>query len=245
VKRFPWRLVTVDIDGTLTTEHGWWPIAVAQGKVAEYQRSRRALMAGREDEDTHLTRLFELAVGLTPAELAEIFQRTHRVRAIRETVEALRQDGVHVALLTHNPSFVIQWYSRTFGFEGGSGGWGLVVRDGHVQPPRGVRADKVRGLSALLRRFPGPSRDVCHVGDAWPDARLSPLIGGFVAFNAKGPTVRTVADAAVHSLDLRTLLPVLADLSPRRPVNDAEPLDEPSNRRSTGTRSAGHGIRHS
>jgi phosphoserine phosphatase len=239
----PWRLVTVDIDGTLTTEHGWWPIAVARGRVADYRDSGRALRSGREDENAHLARLFGLAQGMGEAEITEIFRRTHRVRGIAETVATLRSAGAHVALLTHNPSFVLRWYSKEFGFEGGSGGWGLTLHHGRVGAPRGVLADKVRGLRSLLRRFPVPAATVCHIGDAWPDARLSPMVGGFVAFNAKGPAVARVADAAVVGRDLRAVLPVLERIVPRVPVKGARPLDEPSNTRGAGTARALHGIR--
>ena len=240
---FPWRLVTVNIDGTLTSEHGWRPIAAARGCLRAYTAYRKALLAGREDENSHLRHLFAFAVGLTPDRLEPILQRTRRVQGIPETVAELHARGARVPLLTHNPAFLIRWYCDTFGFDGGSGGWGLSLRHGRVQPPGRVVADKVRGLRTLRREFGVPFGRICHVGDAWPDARLAPLLGGFIAFNPKRPAVARVADATVRGTDLRAILPVLDRLRPRRPLNDARPLDAPSNTREADTAGGRHGIR--
>lgn len=223
------RLVTFDIDGTLTTRHGWRPIAEATGRVAAYERSNRRLRAGRETEDAHLERLFELAVGLPTARFEGLLESAPKVRGIAETVEALHRLGLKVGLLSHNPAIVIDWYCERYGFDGGSGGWGLSYADGHVAVPFGVRADKVRGLEELARRFGTPPERTCHVGDAWPDARLAPLLGGFIAFNPKEPRVGAVADAVVRARDLRKVLPILGSLVPRPPVKGALPFAEGSN----------------
>lgn len=221
---FPWRLITVDIDGTLTTVHGWERIASALGRTAEYRVEHDRIDRGEVDEDTHLRILFGFATGLTEARLDQVLERTPKVRGIGAAVTALHHRGAHVALLTHNPSYIIDWYSRRFGFDGGSGGWGSTLRAGRIGVPRGVLADKVLGLRELKRRFRVSGSEICHVGDAWPDARLAPLIGGFVAFNALRASVRAEGDAVVPGGPLDRIVPVLDRLRPRRPVKGARPL---------------------
>lgn len=240
---YPWKLVTIDIDGTLTTVHGWLRIAAACGREVDYQRAHAAIERGIQDEDAHLRALFGLAVGMSRAELSEVLDHTPKLAGIEEAVEALHRRGARVGLLTHNPRYVIDWYSRTFGFDGGSGGWGSNFLDGHVAPPDRVRADKVRGLRELIRRYGVAPGAICHVGDAWPDARLAPLIGGFISLNTRSPRVRRVADAVLRSRDLRTLLPVLDGLRPRVPVNGALPLDEDSNTRPSDSDAIPDGVR--
>ncbi len=229
--KFPWRLVTVDIDGTLTTVHGWREIAKASGWVPEYDLEHDRIDRGEVDEDTHLRRLFRLAVGLTQPQLEAVLEATPRLTGITSTVRALHRRGAKVGLLTHNPGYVIDWYDRRFGFDAGSGGWGSTIRDGRVRPPRGVKADKVRGLHDLERRFGVSGGEICHVGDAWPDARLKPLLGGFIALNAERADVREAADAVLTTRSLTDVLPILDRLRPRRPVKGAQPLDEDSNTR--------------
>jgi phosphoserine phosphatase len=240
---FPWRLVTIDIDGTLTVGHGWSILAREAGRANAYRRESTKIRGHGIDEDAHLRVLFGLATGLTPGRLDAAIRRTPKVHEIAPAVAALKARGAAVSLLTHNPRYVIQWYDREFGFQGGSGGWGSVLRDGRVAPPGRVRADKVRGLRLLERRFGVEPREVVHVGDAWPDARLAPLVGGFVAFNASDRRVPKVADAVLRTRDLRRLLPVLERLAPRRPVNGARPLAEPSNSPPSDGRSVRRGVR--
>lgn len=222
--RFPWKLVTVDIDDTLTTVHGWRTIAHAAGRLPAYEAESRRIRNDGIDEDAHLKVLFGFATGLDRPRLDAALAGTPRVAHIAATVQAIRARGARCSLLTHNPDYVIAWYDRRFGFEGGSGGWGSKLRQGVVRPPNGVRADKVRGLSLLRRRFRVRASEVVHVGDAWPDARLAPLLGGFVAFNPRSADVAAAADAVVRSRDLASLLPVLERLAPRSVVKGARPL---------------------
>ena len=58
---FRWRLVTVDIDGTLTRVHGWREIARAFGRDAEYELSNRRFFAREIGEDEHLEDLLRIA----------------------------------------------------------------------------------------------------------------------------------------------------------------------------------------
>jgi phosphoserine phosphatase len=241
---YPWRLVTVDIDGTLTTVHGWREIATARGRRREYDRAHRRIIAGIEDEDAHLRGLFAFAEGLTRHRLEQILESTPKLAGISETVRRLHLKGARVALLTHNPPYVTRWYCRSFGFDAGTGGWGSSLHKGRIGVAGRVRADKVRGLRALERKFGVPARSICHVGDAWPDARLAPLVGGFVAFNPDAARVARTADRVVRSRDLRDILPVLDRLAPRRPVNGARPLAEGSNTRPPDGRAGADGVRH-
>jgi len=66
---FPWRLVTFDIDGTLTPVHGWKGIAVAFGHLAEFEETTRQFRAHEIGEDRHLTNLLNIATGHTVAEV--------------------------------------------------------------------------------------------------------------------------------------------------------------------------------
>lgn len=241
----PFRLVTFDIDGTLTEVHGWLPVAAARHRTADYRRTNRRLLAGEESENTHLRRLFELAEGMRRREFEEVLSRTPKVRGIAATVRTLHDRGCRVALLSHNPAMVADWYCRRFGFDAGSGGWGLAYRAGRVGPPNGVRADKVRGVRELARRFGVNRREICHVGDAWPDARLTPMLGGFVAFNPKAPIVARVADATVRAHDLRRALPAIGALAPHARLKAALPWAQGSYTRNPKRDRPGHGVRRS
>src|SRR5690349_19578340 len=109
---FPWRLVTFDIDGTLTTVHGWRFLADRRGRTDVWRSSTARYLRKEATEDEHLRDLLALAVGLDRKELESILSRIPKLRGIRPAVAALHRRGVVAALLTHNPPFVTDWWRK-------------------------------------------------------------------------------------------------------------------------------------
>ncbi|MFZ1022968.1 MAG: HAD family hydrolase [Thermoplasmata archaeon] len=212
---FPWQLVTFDIDGTLTTVHGWRRIAERFGRVADFESTSRRFVAGEIGEDAHLTNLMQIAEGRTVPEVESILEDTPRLAGISEAVASLRSRGACVALLTHNPPYVCAWYVRRFGFDDFEGTTGQSMVGGRIGAPRGVHADKPGGLRRLLVRHGIPPRAAIHVGDQISDADIFPHIGGGIALNSSDPRVNDRADRAVRATDLREVVQVLLELSPR------------------------------
>jgi len=212
---FPWRLVTVDIDGTLTVGHGWRPIAEAFGGLPAFEESNRRFFTQQIGEDAHLTNLLSIAAGHTVAEVESILGATPKLGGIREGVAGLRERGARVDLLTHNPEYVADWYRRTFGFDGFAAVTAQPVVEGHIGPPSGVHADKPGALRILLAREGVPARSSVHVGDGRSDAALFPLVGGGVALNSPYPDVRRASDLAITTSDFRDVLAGISQLRPR------------------------------
>ncbi len=196
-RTFPWRLVTVDIDGTLTLRHGWRDIAVAFGRLEAFEDTNRRFFAQEIGEDPHLADLLDLATGHTVAEVTAVVEKTPKLRGIREGVSRLHARGARVALLTHNPDYVVDWYRRTFGFDDAEGVAAQTVTDGRIGPPVAVRANKPGGLRSLLSRLEVPALTAVHVGDGRSDAEVFRLVGGGVALNSPFPDVNRAADLAL------------------------------------------------
>ena len=127
---FPWYLVTVDIDGTLTRTHGWKEIAVAFGRLEGFEETNRRFFAHQIDEDVHLADLLDLATGHTVAEVEAVLERTPMLAGIAEGISQLHDRGAEVAVLTHNPTYVADWYRRTFGFDAAEGVAAQAVEGG-------------------------------------------------------------------------------------------------------------------
>jgi phosphoserine phosphatase len=215
VSELPWRLVTVDIDGTLTVGHGWAEIADAFGRRAEYDRSQGRFFAHEIGEDQHLGNLLALATGRKVAELEAVLARTPVLDGIRAGVAALTREGAYVALLSHNPDYVLDWYRRSFGFVDGEGVPVPVAADGTIAPPGPVHAGKAAGLAALLARSGASYRTTAHIGDGWADAELFPTVGGGVAVNTRLPEVARAADVALTTRDFGDVVRALERLRPR------------------------------
>jgi HAD superfamily phosphoserine phosphatase-like hydrolase len=215
VSEYPWRLVTVDIDGTLTRTHGWREIAVAFDRRGEFETTHSRFLAKEIGEDEHLTELLDLARGHTIPEVEAIVRRTPKLAGIEEGVIGLHQRGARVALLSHNPAYVVEMYRRTYGFDGGEGVEVPVDRDGRLGRVREVRADKPGALGRLLERFGVEARSTAHVGDGWSDAEVFRRVGAGIALNSRFPEVERAADRAVRSEDFRDVVGVLDELRPR------------------------------
>ena len=212
---FLWRLLTVDIDGTLTVGHGWRPIAEAFGRLAAFEESNRRFFAGEIGEDAHLTNLLGITTGHSVAEVEAILAATPKLGGISDGIADLHERGARVDLLTHNPDCVADWYRRTFGFDGFSAVTAQAVVDGRIRSPVGVRADKPGSLHSLLVREKLPARSVVHVGDGRSDAALFPLVGGGVALNSPYADVRARADLALSTSDFRDVVEGISRLRPR------------------------------
>jgi phosphoserine phosphatase len=215
VGEYPWRLVTVDIDGTLTIVHGWREIAVAFGRLPAYEGSQRRFAAREIGEDEHLADLLDLATGHTVVEVETVVARTPKLEHITEGIRELHRLGARVALLTHNPPYVTGYYRRTFGFDDEEGVAGPPVVAGVIGPPLSVQADKLGGLRALLTRTQlSPSR-VVHVGDGWSDAEVFPRVGGGLALNSTLPEVNHAADVSLRTQDFEDVVTALGRITPR------------------------------
>jgi phosphoserine phosphatase len=228
--RVPWRLATFDVDGTLTTVHGWKVIAEATGRQRAYSESNDRFFRRQATEDEHLRDLVGLAEGLTVPDLEELLAKTPKLSGIGAGVQALRRMGVTVALLTHNPTFVCEWYARQFGFDDFEGGWSPPFERGRIPPSWPLRADKRTGLLRLLARHQLRPVDVVHVGDGWADIPVFHWTGGGVALNTDRPEVEQAATVSVRTTEFGSVLRALVQLSPRPPVNDVFVSGEPLNR---------------
>ncbi|MCI4363272.1 MAG: HAD hydrolase family protein, partial [Thermoplasmata archaeon] len=165
----------------------------------------------------HLRGLLALARGHSATEIGEILERSPRIAGIRETIAALHARGARVALLTHNPGYVCDWYVRRYSLDGASGTPIPPDHDGLLQDPGPLRPDKLGGLARLLRRWDLSANATAHVGDGRADARVFPFVGAGIAFNSSDELVARAADAVVRAETLESILPVLERLPPRTP----------------------------
>lgn len=213
---FPWRLVTFDVDGTLTRGHGWRFIAEQSGRLAQFDAADARYRAGTVGENAHLRALLNIAVGHTLPEMERLLERTPKIAHIADTVAELHRRGARVALLSHNPEFVCRWYRQRFGFDDYEGSDGTRLRSGRILPYGPLHVSKVQGMRRLRRRAGVRPLQTIHIGDGRADSLVFPHIGGGIALNAHVAAVRAAADVALTTTDLRDVLPCLDRIRPHR-----------------------------
>ncbi len=211
----PWRMATVDIDGTLTTVHGWRELARQFGREEEFRSLVRRFRSGQLDEDGELTGLLELTEGRTLVEVERVLARTPKLANIPEGVARLHAEGLRVALLTHNPPYVTEWYRRFAGFDDAAGLVGRQPVGVLIGRPEGVHGDKLGGLALLCRRQGAWPSEVVHVGDSEADAAVFPRVGEGIALNARRPETERAADLSLHTQDFQEVVDAILGSSLR------------------------------
>lgn len=211
----PWPLVTVDIDGTLTRDHGWATIADALGRRPLFERTATAYRAHEVGEDEHLRSLLSIAAGARWTDVEAALRATPKIGGIAEGIARLHAAGTRVALLSHNPRYICAWYEREFGFDDFEGTTGQEIVDGVVGPPTGIHAAKRAGLLALAARAGTVPSRVVHVGDGAADAALFPIVGRGIALNTTRPEVTRGADLVLAATDFREVVRAIEGLGPR------------------------------
>ncbi len=213
--RGPWRLATFDLDGTLTLVHGWKAMALAFDQLPLFERTMEGIRSGRATENETLTGLLRIAEGHTVEQVEAVLAATPKLAHLPEGVRRLQDEGIHPALLTHNPPYVTRWYCRYAGFEDAGGMRGDQATHPVLGPPHDIHADKPSALHAMEARYAVVSRQVVHVGDARPDAAIFPLVGGGIALNAVRPDVKSAADLALTTDDFRDVVEAILTLPAR------------------------------
>jgi phosphoserine phosphatase len=206
---FPFGLVAIDIDGTLTIESGWRWYAERLGRLDEYEAADAAYRSGKVSENVHLRSLLALVAGTPITRFEEWMEATPKLSGITETVDQIREWGAIPVLLSHNPGYVSEWYARRFGFDdwdGTSDRPQPEVVEGAIGPPGEIVADKPGGLARLLARHPTRPSRAAHVGDGLADAAIFPRVGFGIALNSSLPEVIQSADISLDLSDLRGIL---------------------------------------
>jgi phosphoserine phosphatase len=210
-----WPLVTVDLDGTLTRRHGWETIADRLGRRPIFDRANERYLAGAASEDEHLLDLLSIATGARLTDVVDALAATPRLAGIDDGVGQLHAAGRRIALLTHNPSYIVDLYVAQFGFDDAEGTRSQAVVNGVIAPPGPTKAGKIDGLRALARRAGVGLDQVVHIGDGMVDAELFPLVGGGIALNSNSVPVQRAADLVLRTDDFRVVVAAIDRLPPR------------------------------
>lgn len=193
-------VLTVDIDGTLTMGHGWFYIAEMLGRGKEYRSTTASYRNDSIDEGEHLQNLLNIAEGCTLGEMSHMLSSVPRLDRIGEGVAMLRKRGLAVALLTHNPWYICEWYMRQYGFDLYSG-TEQEVSEGRITRASGAEPDKKGGLMKICRQVGVSCRRAVHAGDSISDARVFEIAGAGISVNAGDIRVRKRANAVLNTDD--------------------------------------------
>lgn len=204
------RLVSFDIDGTLTLGHGWFYIASELGRLDRFMSSSDAFGRGDIGEDEHLANLLNIAAGVRSERVVHALKRTQRIDNIGDGLERLKRAGLRTYLLTHNPSYVCRWYVKEFGFDGYRGA-AQQVRNGKICRTTG-RADKVECMRLICNKERVSPEALVHVGDGESDASVFKLAGHGIAVNSRSRVAIRASTISLNTTDMNEIVDAVLDL---------------------------------
>lgn len=205
----PFRLCTLDLDGTLIQGTVFLAVAEAFGKGAEVRRLDARYEAGEMTLADNFAAEFDLLQGIAVKEAQAALRASPMWLAnIPDGVRDLRALGLQVGLLTDQPRFLAEVAEPTLDpvlcSEGGVG------PDGRIARPVDHKEDKAANLRAWCRAHGVDLAEVVHCGNGANDVPVFERVGLAVAVNPTGPEVARRADLAVEGAkDLREVARVV------------------------------------
>lgn len=195
------RLVTLDLDGTLLATTCFLEVAKAIGKADEVRRLDELYLSGKMGLAENFHAEFGLLAGTPVARAEAALRQGPWMQRIPEGVADLRALGLRVGLLTDQPRVLASLAEPSLDpvlcSEGG-------VHEGKLGPPVEYREDKAANLRAWCKAHQVDLETVIHCGNGSNDIPVFERVGLAVAVNPASPEVARRADVALEGVqDLR------------------------------------------
>lgn len=214
-KNQQFRLVTLDLDGTLTRERSVWEYIHKQlgkwyGFAEDYQNQ---FLAGKISYEEFCERDAQVWKGMKVEELLEIVKTVPFHPGANELIHYLKQKGLKLSLVSSGLSLLSDWVHQKYGFDYSVSN-DLLHENGILTG--GVKIQvyydkKAEWVKRILERFRVKPEEAMAIGDSKGDIDMFQMVGFSVAFNSSCFDLEKIANVCVASQNL-------ADIIPRLPI---------------------------
>ena len=208
VRGSSWSLVSFDVDGTIFRRPALREAAHALGLREDWDEIDDLFDRARINLQERLQSHYALLNGKRIIDILTEVAKVDVMKHVRETVDALRADGVKAVLLTDLPDFLCADLVNRFGFDGYIASK-VGTRDGIVSGEIEPLPDKRLGLETYCSRMSIPRAARAHVGDGRNDVPVFRAVRYSIALNSR---VAQVNKAASHTMATDDLLDVYRHL---------------------------------
>ena len=209
------RLVALDLDGTLTRERSVWEYIHKQlgkwyGFAEDYQNQ---FLAGKISYEEFCERDAQVWKGMKVEELLEIVKTVPFHPGANELIHYLKQKGLKLSLVSSGLSLLSDWVHQKYGFDYSVSN-DLLHENGILTG--GVKIQvyydkKAEWVKRILERFRVKPEEAMAIGDSKGDIDMFQMVGFSVAFNSSCFDLEKIANVCVASQNL-------ADIIPRLPI---------------------------
>jgi phosphoserine phosphatase len=203
------KLVVFDVDGTLTCHSSiWWRLHEHFGTEKEGKQYYDQYFAGEINYDQWAAYDAGLWKGKPLDEVLQVVQETRVMPGARETIQKLKEYGIHVAILSGGLDVLADDIGKRLGIE--------YVLTNRLLSSNGVLTGGVENLVAwgekskeivnIANHFGVKLEETAFVGDGRNDVSVFKYVGLSIAFRPEDDDVARAATAVVHEDDLRGIV---------------------------------------
>ncbi|MGV9168502.1 MAG: HAD family hydrolase [Promethearchaeia archaeon] len=208
------RLVVFDVDGTLTTHSSiWWRLHEHFGTQAKGKEYFNRYFAGDIDYEQWATLDASLWKGKEIEDAAELAKTSDLTPGAMETVEALKDAGAELAIISGGLDIVAEYIGNRLGIDCVMTNR-LLHDDGKITGEVDVRVEwgeKGSLIQQIANRFAVPLEQTAYVGDGKNDVSAFSHVGLSIAFCPEDDEVAEAADVVIKENDLRFILDYLSN----------------------------------
>ncbi len=207
------RLVTLDLDGTLTRERSIWEYIHKQlgkwyGFAEKYQTQ---FLAGKISYEEFCEGDAHVWKGMRVDELLEIVKTVPFHPGVDELISYLKQKRLKLSMVSSCLSLLSNWVHEKYGFDYSVSNDllhenGILTGKVKIQ----VNYDKKAGwVGKILKRFGVKPEEAIAIGDSRGDIDMFQMVGFSIAFNSSCQDLDKIASVCISSKDLVDIIPRL------------------------------------
>jgi phosphoserine phosphatase len=212
-KNQQFRLVTLDLDGTLTRERSIWEyihkrLGKWYGFAEEYQNQ---FLAGKISYEEFCERDAQVWKGMKVEALLEIVKKVPFHPGADELIHYLKRKGLKLSLVSSGLSLLSDWVHRKYGFDYSVSN-DLLHKNGLLTGKVKIRVrydKKAEWVGKILKTFGAKPEEAIAIGDSRGDMDMFQMVGFSVAFNSSCRDLEQVATICVRGHNLADIIPTL------------------------------------
>lgn len=209
----PVRLVCFDMDGVLIDVGSSW-VMVHKHFGVQNEASLRAYLNGEFDDREFIRRDAALWLKLKPKIRRSDFEAIFRVppfmAGVQETVTALREAGIELAIVSGGVDVMAEQVAARLGIHHVAANGFVYDAEGHITGEGVVRTplnDKAAPVVRFAQELGIPLRNVACVGNSLPDVAMFNVAGRSIAFHPEDDYTREHATWTIEEGPLDQILP--------------------------------------
>jgi phosphoserine phosphatase len=206
------KLVVFDVDGTLTIHSSiWWRLHEHFGTEREGKYYYDQYFAGKITYDQWADYDAGLWKGQSLDEVLRVVRETELMPGAKDTIQTLKEKGVHVAILSGGLDVLADDIGRRLGID--------YVLTNKLLSSNGILTGGVENLVAwgekskaivtIANHFGIKLEETAFVGDGRNDVSVFEHVGFSIAFRPEDDEVAEAADVAVYGDNLTEIVSLL------------------------------------